>query len=538
MKELVEYRIWGPPGCGKTYEVKRLAEDIFSRFGPDAALIVSFTKTAAQEIIRRIPDTNRDMVGTLHSICYHALNRPVIAETKLGEFSAEHPAFALTREHTTVDVDDPYAEEPASSDCGAAGLAELNVLRARRVDPLLWPSSIKSFARAWEGWKESHGYLDFTDLVERCLLDVEKAPGDPPFGILDEAQDSSRLQLDLLRKWSQHMHYLMTVGDSDQCLYRFAGASPEEFLDHPVPDERRRILSVSHRVPRAVHVVAMSLREQMGRREEGSYVPRDAEGEVRRLEATFQQPEEIIDTLAPYLNDGKSVMILGACAYMLDPMKRSLRAAGIPFGNTFRPKRGDWNPLLSGNGMSAAERLACFLRTSADVWGEEARVWTRADVYQWSRVLRAEDVFLPRKRMGIEAWKHDKNEATFDDLLQFFTQETADALLFDADVSWYAERLLPTKADSMAYPLAIYHRCGGKSLIEAPNVTIGTVHSVKGGQADVVVLFPDLSRAGMREWMTTGAPKDGILRVFYVAATRARETLLICERATPWAVVL
>ena len=52
-------------------------------------------------------------------------------------------------------------------------------------------------------------------------------------------------------------------------------------------------------------------------------------------------------------------------------------------------------------------------------------------------------------------------------------------------------------------------------------------NSVKGGEADVVYVFPDLSRAGMREW--TGDPEQqaSVYRLFYVAMTRARDTLVL-----------
>lgn len=58
---------------------------------------------------------------------------------------------------------------------------------------------------------------------------------------------------------------------------------------------------------------------------------------------------------------------------------------------------------------------------------------------------------------------------------------------------------------------------------------MGTIHSVKGGEADVVVLFPDLSAAGMRQWVGPWEGRDAVIRCFYVGMTRARETLVICQ---------
>ena len=67
---------------------------------------------------------------------------------------------------------------------------------------------------------------------------------------------------------------------------------------------------------------------------------------------------------------------------------------------------------------------------------------------------------------------------------------------------------------------------------------MGTIHSVKGGEADVVYLFPDLSVSGMDEWDGTVEQRAPIYRLFYVGMTRARETLVLCPQAKKWAVEL
>jgi len=77
---------------------------------------------------------------------------------------------------------------------------------------------------------------------------------------------------------------------------------------------------------------------------------------------------------------------------------------------------------------------------------------------------------------------------------------------------------------------------GAAALIEDPAVIVGTIHSVKGGQADVVYLFPDLSRAGRAQYDIPGPSRDSVIRLFYVGATRARDTLYICQRETASAI--
>ena len=73
-------------------------------------------------------------------------------------------------------------------------------------------------------------------------------------------------------------------------------------------------------------------------------------------------------------------------------------------------------------------------------------------------------------------------------------------------------------------------------LLETPKVVVGTIHSVKGGEADVVYLMPDLSRAGMAQWVGTDIESAAIRRLFYVGMTRARDSLVLCNPAGRMAV--
>ena len=72
--ESAEYRVVGPPGCGKTTwlgdQVQQAVESGMS------VLISSLTKAAATEIGGRNLPISFDALGTLHSHCYHALGRP------------------------------------------------------------------------------------------------------------------------------------------------------------------------------------------------------------------------------------------------------------------------------------------------------------------------------------------------------------------------------------------------------------------------------------------------------------------------------
>ena len=79
---------------------------------------------------------------------------------------------------------------------------------------------------------------------------------------------------------------------------------------------------------------------------------------------------------------------------------------------------------------------------------------------------------------------------------------------------------------------------GPGALEESPRVIVGTIHSVKGGEADVVFLFPDLSPAGDAAYQKHGPDRDSVIRLFYVGMTRARHTLYICQQESSSAVII
>ena len=107
---------------------------------------------------------------------------------------------------------------------------------------------------------------------------------------------------------------------------------------------------------------------------------------------------------------------------------------------------------------------------------------------------------------------------------------------FDAavslDGSWFLDNLVAAKAKSFEFPAKIYSEYGIDAPAVAQSLTIGTIHSVKGAEADVVIIFPDLSLRGAQQYaMRSGEGYEQILRQFYVAVTRTKHTLILCSGA-------
>jgi DNA helicase-2/ATP-dependent DNA helicase PcrA len=313
-----EYRIFGPPGTGKTTNLSRQIRRAAERYGPESVLVTSFSRTAAAELAGRDLPISPDRIGTLHSHCYHALGSPVIAESCVEEWNRENPRMALTpvKKQGKLDGDNASAEDGAElAKDGDEILQQLSRFRGLMIPQKAWPLTLRQFEEKWTRYKHALNLLDFTDLIERCLNGVAVAPKAPAVIFADEAQDLNRMQLTLIRKWGERANYFILGGDDDQTIFSFTGASPDAILDPDIPDDHKIILKQSFRVPRAVHDVADKLIRQVTRRQEKIYLARPEAGTVHRLSTgTYKSPEYfILKSAEEHLRQGKTVMFLAAC---------------------------------------------------------------------------------------------------------------------------------------------------------------------------------------------------------------------------------
>ncbi len=533
-----ELRVFGPPGTGKTTYLSRQVEQAVDKFGLDGVIIASFTRGAAHEIASRVKELGlgREQVGTLHALCYRALGSPTIAETKAKEFNEWQSIFQLSAEG--VDIDEP--EQSFVTD-GDRLLAAYQLQRARITPRASWPLDVSSFAALWEKWKETEGYIDFTDMIEEAIMRVIPPPvganGDPPVvGFFDEAQDFTPLELALVRQWATDLDYVVVAGDDDQSIYSFKGSSPDAFLNPPLPDDQKRTLGQSWRMPRKIHNYTQMYITQVARREPKFFLPRPEGGHLEtRPNLTYANAGPLVSEACAYAEDGlnsegnpRTVMLLASCGYQVGAIVRELRRQGQPYHNPYRIKRGDWNPLRGSRGTTTAQRVLALLRPDAAVHGDYARPWTVGDVREWAALFPKTGI---AKRGAFKEIDGAPGEQMADAEMcaRVFEDGVIDALLTDP-LAFLKERASPAKMQVLEFPLAIARK-DPRRLMERPKIIVGTIHSVKGGEADSVYLMPDLSRAGMAEYLN-GSGHDSAIRMMYVGMSRARDRLVLCGSST------
>jgi hypothetical protein len=253
-------------------------------------------------------------------------------------------------------------------------------------------------------------------------------------------------------------------------------------------------------------------------------------------------PEFMLRTAMGHIERGETVMSLAACSYMLRPLVQVLRKEAIPFHNPYRRNNGFWNPIRTGVRGAAANRILALLVASSD-FGEGHRPWTQADLGLWGEWLVGKGMLrhgAKKKLMSIDATEY----VTMERLDELFEpgalEQLVEACSGDCGtlLRWWRRNLGTEFRARTEFPAAVAAKRGPQALVDKPLVTVGTIHSVKGGEADAVFLYPDISQAGDMQYQTKGAPRDGVIRQFYVGITRARQALYICQPESRQAVTI
>jgi len=503
----------GPPGCGKTDWVRRAVERSVQNSGPDRALVVSLTRAAAAEAAGRT-NLDRKMVGTLHAHCYHALGRPDVVDGKLlKQWRDEYPDWPISGGNIREDVID-------EADGDGAGDHLLNLVERARHTLRPIPPQAERFAKAWEDFKTQCSAVDFTDMIVRALHEIPLPPHGPEYLLADEAQDLSDLEVALLTRWSSYVDHFALVGDPNQSIYHWRHSSAKFAQITPTV-----LLGQSRRVPRSVQEFALSVVRHSRTYLDAPYAPREEEGEVRHAQYGYGAAERILRMVERL--EG-SVMILATCAYMLGPIVAVLRQEAVPYHN---PCRDDsvWNPLARGTERrrTAVDRLLAFLALSDFLAGESDAI----EAWQVALMVRT----LKRSAVSCTSealvdYMPTQPEPTPLDWLAVVKRvllPESVAPVIAGDTDWLLEHARAEAKRSLGYPVAVLRTRGLDGLLN-PTVAVGTIHSVKGGEADHVVLAPDLSSRGFSSWRRPGwGQRDGVYRTFYVGCTRARRTLTV-----------
>ena len=228
-------------GSGKTRVItQKIAHLIASGFDPQAIGAITFTNKAAQEMAERLgkmvklPEGQRPLVSTFHSLGVQMLRR-------------DGQPLGLKRNFSILDADDA-----ANILQQALGTTDRKVARAAQHRISLWKNALVDPDRAAAQANDSLGHgiarayrdyaatlaayqsVDFDDLIGlpvrllREHADVAQAWRERlRYLLVDEYQDTNACQYELLRLLAGPRAAFTAVGDDDQSIYGWRGATLE-----------------------------------------------------------------------------------------------------------------------------------------------------------------------------------------------------------------------------------------------------------------------------------------------------------------------
>jgi DNA helicase-2/ATP-dependent DNA helicase PcrA len=233
------------PGSGKTtVVVDRTHNLIESGVAPQNILVITFTNQAANEMKARFEKkygTSQVLFGTIHSLCYRVLSKRYGYTREDILKPAEQWDFIRTKViEWQVQTDD-------MENFIKGILSEISYVRNLELDPSTFSSQacksdhdfVRLF-RAYKAYKEDLGKVDFDDMLFACRDVLREEPEVLEYWkkqythiMIDEYQDTNRVQADIFYMLAGEHGNLCVVGDDDQSIYKFRAADSSIMLDFP-----------------------------------------------------------------------------------------------------------------------------------------------------------------------------------------------------------------------------------------------------------------------------------------------------------------
>jgi DNA helicase-2/ATP-dependent DNA helicase PcrA len=243
-------------GTGKTRTiVYRVAYLVELGVKPDHILLLTFTRKAAQEMLRKaaiLLDSRCENVsgGTFHSFANNVLRKyaPLIGYeanfTILDQSDAED-VLNLIRTRLKFDTKEKrFPRKEALYDLYSRSLNTLTpmkeILAVDYPQYLELEANIQTLHKEYEQYKRQHNLMDYDDLLVNLARlmsqsEVVRATLSDRYKyiMVDEYQDTNKVQSEIIALLAFSHKNLMVVGDDAQSIYAFRGSTIKNILSFP-----------------------------------------------------------------------------------------------------------------------------------------------------------------------------------------------------------------------------------------------------------------------------------------------------------------
>ena len=574
-------------------EDREKAEELcaLDRAAPWQIIAITFTNKAADELVARLErmlgaEGGEIWASTFHSACVRILRKNV---HYLGLFGRDFTIYdtsdsqsLLKRILKDMDLDEKrYPPRSLLSAISAAkneAVLPEDYLKDAGSDP--WKKTVGEVYQEYRKRMLQADAMDFDDLLLYTVLLLENAAEVREYYqrwfryvLVDEYQDTNLLQYRLVRLLAGARQNLCVVGDDDQGIYKFRGATIRNILDfeEDYPGARVIKLEQNYRSTGTILEAANAvIRENRGRKGKTLWTANEAGERITLYTAQSENDEAqyIASRILSDVSAGGSFRdhaVLYRVNALSNRLEYALKRNGIPYriyGGTRFYDRAEVKDMLAylcvvsnpGDTLRLRRIVNNPPRGIGDTTVERASALAASEGKNLYAVLETAESYPELQRsakniaafVGIIREARERMEGPLDELYDFLLRRSGYRAMLEADNKQENVTRLENVEELKTNILSFIKERGGTGTLadfldemalysdtdemsDSDNkVSLMTMHSAKGLE------FPTVYVAGAEDGLFPGLKSIGDegemeeeRRLCYVAITRARKKLYI-----------
>jgi DNA helicase-2/ATP-dependent DNA helicase PcrA len=356
------YLIIAGAGTGKTrtlvYRVARLIE---LGYEPNSILLLTFTRKAANEMMRRASMLLDDRCskirgGTFHSFANITLRKYARAIgldsnfTILDQGDSEDVINLIRSQDKFLTKERRFPNKQTLSK-----VYSLSVNTTRRVDEIIqedYPhflpllDKIIEIQKIYNDYKRKNNLVDYDDLLIYLReflfnggLAAKAFTSEIKFIMVDEYQDTNHLQAEIVKGLSQYNRNVMVVGDDSQAIYSFRGADFKNIMEFPklfpeakiikLEENYRSYQSILDFANRINHTALEKFEKNLYTRKGSGPLPNIVAATTENLQSKF-----IVEKILDLREEGvplRDIAVLFRSSFHSFDLELELSKANIPF---------------------------------------------------------------------------------------------------------------------------------------------------------------------------------------------------------------
>lgn len=349
-------------GTGKTqtlvYRVARLVE---TGINPQSILLLTFTRKAAQEMLRRaatLIDSRCEKVsgGTFHSFANLILrkfsdkigypgNFTILDQSDAedvinlirGNLGFDRKRKRFPKKQTLYDIISLAINKVTSID---------EIIKTQYPQFIEFIDDIKLLNEEYKNFKKKNALLDYDDLLLKLKELLERDSDfkkyihrNYKYIMVDEYQDTNKLQAEIVKLLGGTSRNIMVVGDDSQSIYSFRGANFKNIIDFPTefPDAQIITIEENYRSTQSILNFTNQITASMIEKYPKKLYTKNEFGELPSIIAaqnTTLESKFVVDKILELREDGISLLdiaVLFRSGYISYDLEIELNKAGIPF---------------------------------------------------------------------------------------------------------------------------------------------------------------------------------------------------------------